>query len=99
MITQEQAVEIAVSIVNQMRKEYVPRDTGNMAFNALQYDVQNGILTIYIDENIAPYVPYTNEPWISPKWNGKQNPNEGWWERFTAEFTKRFANKIRGVIR
>lgn len=48
---------------------------------------------------IAPYVPYTNEPWISPKWNGKKNPNEGWWDRFVAEFTKRLANKLKGVIK
>ncbi len=26
----------------------------------------------------APYFPYTNEPWKSPRWKGATNPNEGW---------------------
>lgn len=25
-------------------------------------------------------MPYTNEIWISPRWKGKKNPNEGWWQ-------------------
>lgn len=98
-VTRQQAVNIAISIVEEMRDEYVPRDTGNMAYMALQYEIQNGILAITINPAIAPYVPYTNEPWISPKWNGKKNPNEGWWDRFVAEFTKRLANKLKGVIK
>lgn len=98
MITQQQAVDIAISIVEEMRSEYVPRKTGNMAYMALGYEIQNGILTIYVNEDIAPYVPYTNEPWISPKWNGKTNPNEGWFDRFAAEFAKRFANRLRGKL-
>lgn len=108
MITQQQAVDIALSIVEEMRMEWVPNyktrykkggSTGNMAFMALLYKLENGILTIYIDENIAPYVPYTNEAWLSSKWHGKQNPNQGWWDRFVAEFTRRFANRLKGVIR
>lgn len=98
-MTQQQAVNIAISIVEEMRGEYVPRKTGNMAYNALQYEIQNGILAITVNPDIAPYVSYTNEPWISPKWNGKKNPNEGWWDRFVAEFTKRLANKLKGVIK
>lgn len=31
------------------------------------------------DWGLAPYTPFTNEPWISPKWHGRHNPNEGWW--------------------
>ena len=31
------------------------------------------------------YMPYTNEPWISPRWKGRQNPNEKWFEE-SAEF-------------
>ena len=30
---------------------------------------------------LGEYAIYTNEPWISPKWGGKQNPNQGWIER------------------
>ncbi|MDE6586136.1 MAG: hypothetical protein K2K80_05610 [Clostridia bacterium] len=98
-MTRQQAVNMAISIVEEMRDEYVPRDTDNMAFNALEYEILNGILAININPKIAPYVPYTNEPWLSPKWNGKKNPNEGWWDSFVAEFTKRLANKLKGVIK
>lgn len=27
------------------------------------------------------YMPYTNEEWISPRWRGRKNPNEQWWEK------------------
>lgn len=26
------------------------------------------------------YMPYTEEKWISPRWRGRQNPNEGWFK-------------------
>lgn len=58
-----------------------PKDTWNLASNALRVEWHgDDEVQIYIDESIAPYMPYTNEPWISPKWKGKQNPNEGWWQ-------------------
>ena len=72
--------------------------TGNLAFNAFTYDIDNDELRIYVDKRIAPYMPYTNEPWISPYWNGKKNPNQGWWQRFVEEFVKRFTSKLRGTI-
>lgn len=56
-VTRQQAANIAISIVEEMRDEYVPRHTGNMAHNALQYEIQNDILAIYINPDIAPYVP------------------------------------------
>ena len=43
-------------------KRFAPEDTGT-----LKAMITN-----------APYTVYTNEAWISPKWNGKQNPNEMW---------------------
>lgn len=97
-ITRQQVVDIALSIVEEMRDEYVPRKTGNMAYMALQYEIQNDILSIFIHSDIAPYVPYTNEAWLSEKWHGRKNPNEGWWQRFVAEFATRLAKKLRGKI-
>ena len=64
--------------------------TGNMAFNALKSrfkTLKSGYQAeIYIDDKIAPYVYYTNERWLSPKWKGHKNPNEGW--------VKRGANRV-----
>lgn len=58
-----------------------PIDTGNLRYNGIRYEfIDNETCRIYVDEEIAPYMPFTNEPWISPKWNGKQNPNEHWFD-------------------
>lgn len=61
-------------------KNNSPIDTGNLRYNAirLKYESPTKII-ITVDEDIAPYMVYTNEPWLSPKWNGKQNPNQYWW--------------------
>lgn len=97
-MTRQDIINAAVSVVEDMRADYVPRHTGNLAYNALVYDVQGNQFVIRVDPAIAPYMPYTNEPWLSPKWNGKQNPNEGWWQRFVEEFTRRLALKLRGEV-
>lgn len=97
-MTRQDIINTAISVVEDMRGEYVPRDTGNLAYNALVYEVQGDQFIVRVDPAIAPYVPYTNEPWLSPKWNGKPNPNEGWWQRFVEEFTRRLALKLRGEV-
>lgn len=71
---------------------------GNLAFNALRIKIIEDTVDIYVDKNVAPYVVYTNEPWISPRWNGKKNPNEGWWGRFCEEFMRRLSKKLRGKL-
>ena len=93
-------VETVQSIINEMQEEkWVPYKTGNMALNALKIKIEGDNLFVYFDNQIAPYVPYTNEPWIALKWHNKKNPNQGWWDRFVAEFAKRLANKLKGVIK
>lgn len=58
----------------------IPYDTKNMQQNAFtMIQVAPNEYHFYIDEKIAPYVFYTNEPWLAPKWNEKKNPNEHWW--------------------
>lgn len=46
-------------------------------------------------DGIAPYMPYTNEPWLASRWNGAQNPNEGWWNE-TIEFIVEYIGKRLG---
>lgn len=65
----------------ELRKR-APKRTGNLAYNGVRLVfVSNKEALLYVDEAIAPYMPYTNEPWVSPYWNGKKNPNEGWFDR------------------
>lgn len=105
-MTREDIKAAAIRVVESIRADWVPNpvtryktSTGNMAFNALRYEDEGDRFVIYMDESIAPYVPYTNEPWLAKKWNGKKNPNEGWWLRFCEEFSRRFALELKGVIK
>ena len=78
-MTAAQFDKIANEIFDTL-KPLVPYDTGNMANNATtMVKTAPNEYQIYVDAKIAPYVYYTNEPWIAPKWNGKPNPNEHWW--------------------
>ncbi len=108
-MTAEEVKNIVLETVEEMRPYIVPNprtrgktSTGNMAFNSLRKDViykENEIhIKIWMNEKIAPYVVYTNEPWLSPYWRGKQNPNEGWWDKFVKELNERIARKLGGEI-
>lgn len=73
--------------------------TGNLAFNATKIEhTDERTSVIYIDEDIAPYMPYTNEPWISPKWKGHKNPNEGWFDKVAKDLAQHLAQTTSGVV-
>ena len=79
-MTSEQFTRLIDRIVKNIR-DISPIDTGNLRYNAIRFEfLDEGTCRIYVDEAIAPYMPYTTEPWISPRWHGKKNPNEGWWQ-------------------
>lgn len=105
-MTRADIIAACIEVVEEMRADWVPNpltryitSTGNMAFNALQYEIAGGKFYIGVNRNIAPYAKYTEYPWVSPYWGGKKNPNEGWWERFRAEFTRRLSAKIGGNVK
>ena len=106
MTIREQIIAAAIDTMEELRPtSFIPNpatrgitSTGNLAFNAFQYEITKDEIVIYVNEDIAPYMPYTNEPWLSPYWNGKKNPNEGWWQRFVDEFAHRLAVKLNGSI-
>ena len=77
-MTQNKFIQLTVGAF-QIFQAIVPIDTGNLRYNAKSYK-STGELTcrILVDGAIAPYAVYTNEPWLSPRWHGKKNPNEGW---------------------
>lgn len=77
----EQFTKLTDKIVEQIRS-IAPVDTGILKYDAIRFEfLDKNTCRIYVDENIVPYMPYTNEPWLSPRWHGKKNPNEGWWGR------------------
>ena len=86
-------------------RDDAPKDTGNLAYNAIKYKwVNDNEFVIYVDagavtglnvgkvKGIAPYMPYTNEPWLASRWNGAQNPKEGGWNE-TIEFIVEYKGK------
>lgn len=80
MISEAKQSAIMVTVISTFRT-LVPIDTGNLRYNAVKYRYMgNGKWQIEVDEAIAPYMPYTNEPWTSPRWGGKKNPNEHWFD-------------------
>lgn len=107
VITKQTVISAASSVLAEMRPSYsVPNprtryitSTGNLAFNALKMSVTDKEIKIYVDPHIAPYVAYTNEPWTSPRRHGKENPNEGWWQRFAEEFAAKLANALKGELK
>lgn len=106
-MTNDQIIAKAIEVVEEIRAEFVPNprtrykpggSTGNMAFNALRYKVEGNAFIVYVDESIAPYVWFTQKPWTAARWNGKTNPNEGWFEVFQDEFAHRLARKLGGKL-
>lgn len=81
-------------------RELAPKDTGNLAFNAIKIEFPSpDVCEVYIDEKIAPYMPYTDEPWLAPKWNGRKNPNEGWFQRAAQIIFEELARILGGELK
>lgn len=77
-----------------------PYDTGNLALNAIKIEFPSqDVCRIYVDERIAPYMKFTTFPWIAPKWHGKKNPNEGWWEKAGLFIASYIAAEVGGKLR
>lgn len=80
-------------------RSLAPYDTGNLALNAVKMEMPSpNVCLIYVDEAIAPYMPYTTFPWVSPKWNGRNNPNEGWWQRAGERVVYNLAQQVNGEV-
>ena len=76
---------MAYNVLVMALKSVCPYRTGNLERNGIRVKIDNGTMCVVVGHEtsklLGEYAVYTNEPWISPKWNGKQNPNQGWIER------------------
>lgn len=86
MLTYRERLEQAADYLVLWLQLRAPKDTWNLALNGIKkaYD-EFGSPQIVIGGELAPYAVFTNEKWISPKWNGKPNPNEAWIQRACEE--------------
>ena len=97
-ISNTQFIRICRDVLRELRG-LAPYDTGDLALKAIKMEMPSpNVCLIYVDESIAPYMPYTTRPWVSPRWNGKKNPNEGWWQAACELIAERVAQKINGTI-
>lgn len=95
----EQKIVTALSQQLGTIQNMTPKDTGNLAYNATKFEsLGQGRYRIYVDEKIAPYFVFVENPWISSKWKGKQNPNEGYFEKAAISVANNIAIAIGGKI-
>ncbi len=80
----------------------VKGSTGNLYANAIKLrkrvNKKSTTYTIYVDSKVAPYMPFTTEPWIAAKWKGKKNPNEGWWDNAVKAIMQELATTLGGIL-
>ncbi|MDE6398603.1 MAG: hypothetical protein K2L51_04720, partial [Clostridiales bacterium] len=80
----------------QIIKRMSPIKTGNLRYNAIKFEMPSpNTFKIFVDESVAPYMPYTNEVWehklikmgnfvpgeVVERMRTWDNPNEGWFDR------------------
>jgi hypothetical protein len=78
MIDLESRYIIATDYLCNFLKLVAPKASTDLSQNIRVLDNKKGSHVIGIGGEPTPYAVYTNEKWVSEKWNGKQNPNEGW---------------------
>lgn len=89
---------ICLEAVEDLRR-FAPIDTGNLRYNAIRYEwIDESTFKIYVDESIAPYMPYTNEEWLSPRWHGKKNPNEKWFDKACEYIIDKVMQELNGEL-
>lgn len=92
-----QMADLQAKVIEIVRK-HCPYDTGNLSRNAIQVHYDAESIVLEVNDAIAPYMPYTNEPWVSPKWNGAKNPNQNWFDSAFFEILGYIASKYGGTI-
>lgn len=99
--TEAQIQAKIIRLTNSVLRRGAPKDTGNLAYNSIRISkTGRNSWVIYVDENIAPYMKYTNENWnnFRPPLQGKKNPNEKWWNKNADKFAQRLAKSLGGKI-
>lgn len=97
----------------EMLRSRAPYKTGNLRDNAIKIEWKNeNNFELYVDEQIAPYMKYTNEPWEHKSIKRGNfvkgetiettrtwdNPNEGWFDKAAQDIVALIAKKMGGTI-
>lgn len=96
-MTRNQWEQLFRDAMQSLREQaFVPYDTGHLKDDAIKGMWVGNTYRIYIDETVAPYVFYTQEPWEDRP--GK-NPNEGWVEKAVDYLAHYINSRIKGEIK
>lgn len=97
----------------QILRDMAPIRTGNLRYNAIKLEMPSvDKIVLYVDESIAPYMPYTNEVWrqklikmgnfvpgeVVERMRTWRNPNEGWFDKAARAIALYVAHKTGGQI-
>lgn len=94
-MTFEQFRDLCKECEAYLRDVATPVDTGNLRDYGVKLEIRDDFTArLYIDEEEAPYMKYTNEPWKHGK-----NPNEGWFDRAAQHIAQLIAERLKGDIR
>jgi len=81
------------SIISELKKEAVlefkrgtPYRTGYQQDHIYAKDLPSGGFEVIVNTD---YVQYTTDKWVSPRWNGRANPNEDWDKEVANSFIKK----------
>ncbi len=98
----------------ELLRSLAPFKTGNLRYNAIKIEWINSTkCKLWVDQAIAPYMPYTNEEWehklilmgnfvkgeTVERMRTWNNPNEGWFDRAARAIAEFIAEKTGGSIK
>jgi len=72
----------AVEKAKVILEDVVPVRSGKLKLSITLEPTDTGYV-LFMNTNEAPHMVYTEEKWISDKWGGRENPNEGWFKEAT----------------
>lgn len=113
MISEARQAQIMYGALNYLRS-LTPIKTGNLRHNATNIEsLGEGKWRLYIDENIAPYMKYTEEPWeqktikmgnfkkggIIERMRTWKNPNQGWFQRASDRVAMYISTQLHGTLK
>lgn len=97
-MTQKQLNDILNSTIEEAKlliQTQAPVRSGYLMRSIKVRTIPNG-WEIYVDKAVY-YMPYTEEEWISPRWRGRNNPNEAWFKMAVDLVAKLFAYKLGAI--
>ena len=96
-----EAIEKAIKAGFQDIYNLAPYDTGNLHDFGIKTEIGINEAHLYVDEKVAPYMKYTNEPWynFAPPLFGKENPNEFWFDDAALGAIVYIEDLTRGTLR